>query len=273
MFEASIECKVLLKIFIVYWIIGYILLFLWGYLCLYGIIAINAAFMVAINIVNILVLFAISVLLLKLSNIELNLQFYGLSKNNTHESIIMGGIAGAPFTVMSAIFLLYLGNAAKDYAKYSVPTWLQTLEGYSMALTAIVFWLLNGIISIALLQAFSYEILGNITTKKKAIIIITILWAGIYNGIAFSIITGTPLGVSMAGEIIDIIYLGIIFMYLYTKTRNSIGLILAYVFAYEAPVKAAILLGLGTWALFTMNIICLIWSLASIIVYTKKNKQ
>ena len=83
----------------------------------------------------------------------------------------------------------------------------------------------------------------------------------------YTVIFGLSLQVSLVGEFIDITILGLLFLEVYKKVRSSLGLIIAYVFFYEAPVKASIYYGLGYFALLLILIIGAAWSAVSVIMY------
>ena len=84
-------------------------------------------------------------------------------------------------------------------------------------------WIVGGLVAFPVLQAFPYESLTDLP-KRYTIPLIAALWAGLYNA---SLLTG-------AFYPDDIIFFGILFTVAYDKSRNSIGLVAAYVLA-EAP--------------------------------------
>jgi len=81
-------------------------------------------------------------------------------------------------------------------------------------------WLIGGVAFFAFLQAFPYESMGDVP-KKFAIPLIAALAAGIYND---AFLTGT-----LRWD--DILFFCLLFTVAYHESRNSIGIIAAYVLA------------------------------------------
>jgi len=93
----------------------------------------------------------------------------------------------------------------------------------------------GGIAAFPLLEAFPYESLKDVR-KRYAIPLVVVLWAGIYNA---------PLMVGVINlRPDDIFFFDFLFLVAYVKSRNSIGLVLAYVLA-ESPIWYIIAMSWG----------------------------
>jgi hypothetical protein len=101
-------------------------------------------------------------------------------------------------------------------------------------LFAPVAWLIGGIAFFPILQAFPYENLMDLP-KKYTIPLIAALSSGIYN---FAFLTG-----DFRWD--DILFFGLLFTIAYHKSRNSIGIVAAYVLA-ESGVWYVVALTWGT---------------------------
>ena len=97
------------------------------------------------------------------------------------------------------------------------PSWVEAPISSGTILLAILFWTLIGILSFAFYQAVPYEILSPLL-GKLAVPIIAIFWSGLYNS---PFITGKL-------DPVDVLFFGLLFSYAYHKSRNIIGVILAY---------------------------------------------
>lgn len=121
-------------------------------------------------------------------------------------------------------------------------------------LYAIGFWIAGGIAVFPLLEAFPYESLKDVR-KRYAIPLIVVLWAGIFNA---------PL---LAGVInlrpSDIFFFDFLFLIAYIKSRNSIGLVLAYVLS-EDPVWYIIAVSWGVRVLSMGIVIRALLSIACV---------
>jgi hypothetical protein len=141
------------------------------------------------------------------------------------EGILNGFLWANAFLLPIMIFLLgmllvsgsqsLLANSAVPLPTPPIPSWYP--------LFASAAWIIGGLAAFPVLQAYPYESLTDIP-RKYAIPLIAILWAGLYNA---SLLTG-------AFKPDDIIFFGFLFTVAYHKSRNSIGLVAAYVLA-EAP--------------------------------------
>lgn len=108
-----------------------------------------------------------------------------------------------------------LANSGVPLPAAPIPLWYP--------LFASTAWIIGGTVAFPVLQAYPYESLLDVP-KKYAIPLIAVLWAGLYNA---SLLTGEF-------KPDDIIFFGFLFTVAYHKSRNSIGLVAAYVLA-EAP--------------------------------------
>ena len=124
----------------------------------------------------------------------------------------------------------FLANAGVTLPAAPIPQWYPFF-----ASTA---WIFGGLTVFPFLQAYPYEKMAGLP-KRYVVPLIAILWVGLYNA---------PL---VTGAVIwdDIVFFGFLFTTAYHKSRNSIGLVAAYVLA-ELPVWAIFA---GTWgvAVFT----------------------
>ncbi len=127
-----------------------------------------------------------------------------------------------------------LANAPVTFPSSPIPPWYPFF-----ASTA---WILGGLTAFPFLQAYPYEEMAGLP-KRFVVPLVAILWVGLYNA---------PL---VTGAVIwdDIVFFGFLFTTAYHKSRNSIGLVAAYVLA-ELPVWV---LFAGTWgvAVFTDGLI------------------
>jgi len=264
-----------IKLLSLYWIMAYIFwipvyvaakagMFLTTSLTYYHILS--------LSLLDILYLSALAAIILKRSDKEVPLRFFGLKVNSLRDIFVYSGLAIFPVTIMSFIIFLVLVLSGdfqmNSFIAGSLPTFItQEFSKEMVPIVGIFHWTLSGIISFVLLQAFPYELAEQCLEKKIAFIATFVLWSGLYNGMFYTVIFGLSLQVSLVGEFIDITILGLLFLEVYKKVRSSLGLIIAYVFFYEAPVKASIYYGLGYFALLLILIIGAAWSAVSVIMY------
>lgn len=96
------------------------------------------------------------------------------------------------------------------------PSWATTVS-VRVLVSAILLWGMMSIIAFIFWETFPYEIMKDFP-KKLVIPLIVALWAGLYN---------TPL-LTMWQDLFDVIFFGFLYTLTYHKTRNSIGILAAY---------------------------------------------
>jgi hypothetical protein len=82
---------------------------------------------------------------------------------------------------------------------------------------AILSWVLVGVVAFMFWEAFPYELLEGLPVKIRLFLVV-VLWAGLYNA---PLLTGRL-------DPGDILFFGLLFTLTYHKTRNSVGVLLAY---------------------------------------------
>jgi hypothetical protein len=148
------------------------------------------------------------------------LRTLGLKKEGILSSFVWANAFLLPILIFLSGMLLVSGPESL-LANSSVPLPTPTPPWYPLfASTA---WITSGVVAFPILQAYPYESLIDFP-KRYVIPLIVVLWAGLYNA---SLLTGEF-------KPDDIIFFGFLFTVAYHKSRNSIGLVAAYVLA-EAP--------------------------------------
>jgi len=264
------------KLLALYWLIAYVFWLPIYVLLKMGYIDVNELnyFTIAIqNVLFSLILLLTALFIIRIKGENISKKYFGLEVSNVIDIIIYSGLAVLPFAVLYliALFLIYRGLNIEPHIMASLPLFI--VKDFSKELVPIVgimHWTWNGIISFMLLQAFPYEIAEREFGAKKGFALTFILWSGMYNGLFYTIIFGLPLPVTLLGEIIDVVILGFIFLLVYRKVRNCLGLIIAYVFVYEAPVKACVYYGWGLSALIPLMILGILWQLVSLSIYIER---
>lgn len=165
-----------------------------------------------------------------------NLGMVGLKGENFVKSFLLASAALTPLQIFIIIGANLIG--INSFRSRMAVSWLTPPYDLWLPLFAIVLWSLYGLFSFSILQAFPYEILKN-HKKKYALLAISALWIGLYNA--------PLLTVEFIPE--DILFLGIIFLVVYHRTRNALGLIPVYVLLYEGPILWIIRVAWGEGAL------------------------
>jgi hypothetical protein len=180
-----------------------------------------------------------------------NLGMAGFKKENFVKSFLLASATLTPIQIFIIIGANLIGiNSFRS--RMAVP-WLTPPYNPWLPLFAIVLWSLYGLFSFSILQAFPYETLKN---HKYMLLVISALWIGLYN---------TPL---LTGEFSpdDILFLGIIFLLVYHRTRNALGLIPVYVLLYEGPILWIIGVAWGEEALLVTLYARMIWCIISALI-------
>jgi hypothetical protein len=162
------------------------------------------------------------------SRVTWNWSIVGFRRKNLLKSFLWAMALISPITISMFVavaagyadLLIAFMSASYPSITPPVPAWYPLL--------AYVQWLDWGIFVFCLLEAFPYENLLEYPVKYR-ILVIWLLWSGLYGAPLLA-----PLGL---GEVnfSDIIIFGFLFLVAYHESRNSIGLILAYVLG-ETPV-------------------------------------
>ena len=154
-------------------------------------------------------------IILKLNHLANLRSFLGLKKHNLLDSSLWAMAVSLPLPLIWLIGTQLVGvdillTAAK-------PLWAESYASLQTLILAILMWVLTALFVFSLLESFPYEFMKEYS-KSYVILPIVILWAGIYN---------TPL---LTGKLdpLDIVFFGLFFTLVYYKTRNSIGLLIAY---------------------------------------------
>jgi hypothetical protein len=150
---------------------------------------------------------------------------------------------------LTLFFRLYAYGQASILELFYTPTPSSPPLWYP--LYAFSFWIAGGILVFPLLEAFPYESLKDVH-KRYAIPLIVVLWAGIYNA---PLLTGV---INLRPD--DIFFFDFLFFIAYIKSRNSIGLVLAYVLA-ESPVWYIVAV---SWSVTILSISIVVRGLFSI---------
>jgi hypothetical protein len=96
------------------------------------------------------------------------------------------------------------------------PRWASPKISLDSLECAILLWILVDVIDFIFWEAFTYELMKGF--PKIAIPLIVILWAGLYNA---PLLTGKL-------DLFDLTFFGFLFTLVYHKTRNSAGILVAY---------------------------------------------
>ena len=179
------------------------------------------------------------------------LRLLGLRKKGILRSFLWANAVLLPLMVILLGSVLVSGpesllvNAQVPFPVPPIPPWYPIFGSTA--------WVLGGLTAFPFLQAYPYEEMNGLP-KRYVVPLIVVLWVGLYNA---PLITGAVIWD-------DIVLFGFLFAVAYHKSRNSIGLVAAYVLA-ELPVWSLIA---GTWGIgvFTAGIIArTVLSVASVI--------
>jgi hypothetical protein len=187
----------------------------------------------------------------------------GWSKEGFSESILWASALLLPltFTALVVCYIMGIDNVKMwwDLGIEDPPLWIP--------LYGVLIWLIGGLMYFSLWQAFPIETLKEYP-KKYILSMVSILFILLYN---------YPL-VTSAFRPTDIIWLGIIFVAIYYKFRNSLALVLCYVFLFEGPVVWCFGVIFGDFfflILLYIRALCSIAAIMFLIVkhYQKKNDE
>jgi len=144
-----------------------------------------------------------------------SLSFLGLKKDHIMLSFILALTVSSPISILWLISVKVEGIT--KVLAIAKPEWIVLPISETAFTIALLFWILNGVIAFSLWEAFPLEILKS-SSKLISVFFVVMMWAFLYN---------TPLLTSKF-DIIDILIFGFAFTLVYSKTRNSLGIIFAY---------------------------------------------
>ncbi len=160
-------------------------------------------------------MFLVALLILKLNNEKLTPSVFGIRRYNLGSSFLLAAALSMPISLLWLIGMKIVGIDTLLVA--AKPSWVTFPISLGILIFAVLFWVLVGTVAFAFWQAFPYELMHGIS-PKFAILLIAILWSGLYN---------TPL-LTEKLDPADILFFGFLFTWVYHKTRNSVGIVIAY---------------------------------------------
>ncbi|USG99212.1 hypothetical protein K1720_06600 [Thermococcus argininiproducens] len=160
-------------------------------------------------------IFLVTILILKLNDEKLLPSIFGIRRDNLRNSFLLATALSTPIPLFWLIGIQIVGIDTLLVA--AKPSWVNFPISLGILIFAVLFWGLVGTVAFAFWQAFPYELVRDIS-PRFAVLWIAILWSGLYN---------TPL---LTGKLdpVDILFFGFLFTWVYHKTRNSVGIVLAY---------------------------------------------
>ena len=180
-------------------------------------------------------------------------EYLGLRRRGLWDSLVItgGAFAGLYLTAALVAFAFLkmdpVARFVENARAWSAP-WFDNVDPTTLPIVAIAMWLASGVFWFGLLQAFPYEVL--IRRPKKVVIpLISLSSVLLYNA---PLLTGE-------WKVDDIVFLGVLCPLIYHLTRNSVGIILNYVFLFELPVAAAFLRGWGEAAFSAFLALRMAW--------------
>jgi hypothetical protein len=173
-----------------------------------------------------------------------DLRMIGFKRENFVKSLLLASAVLTPIQIFIVVEANLVG--VNSFTTRMAIPWLSPPYQPWLPMYTIVLWLLSGLISFSIFQAFPHSLLKN---YRYSIIAIAVLWVGLYNA---PLLTGQFL-------VEDILLLGILFLVVYHYTKNALGLIIIYVLAYEGPILWTIGVAWGTGALLLTLYARMIW--------------
>lgn len=176
----------------------------------------------------------------------------GWAKKNFLESFLWASVLLSPLA-FSTLVMTYTSGMEMAMKRWNIgisppyPSWLP--------LFGLAFWSLSGMIFFSFCQAFPYECLQKYP-KRYVLPVVALLFILLYNA---------PL---VTGEFRpdDILWLGVIFLLMYHKFRNSLSLILAYVVLFEGPVLWCFKAGWGSKVFIGLLYVRTVWCMVAALV-------
>ncbi len=205
----------------------------------------------------------IAYLVLKLNNENCTLSTFGIRKDNLGNSFLWAAAFSTPIPLLWLIGTKIVGFETILIA--AKPSWANPPISLQVLMSAILLWILAGIVAFMFWEAFPYELMKDFP-QKLATPLIAVLWTGLYN---------TPL---LTGKIdpFDAIFFGFLFTLTYHKARNSMGILMAYLLN-ENPLwwVTAAVFGSNIKMAFTVFLIfrMLICSISTFWVIKTKNSK
>ncbi len=227
-----------------YWLVFFISLRFLGF----DLNALSYFYVLALNLLYLILLSSIAIIIIYKSGLELSGKLFGLSVIDPCDTFLYSGLAMILEIILVpfSLYLIIYDGCIESFVLSSLPQFIaRAFPRIIVPIIGILHWTISGVVSFVLLQAFPYEIAERHIGSNKAFLVTLVLWIGLYNGLFYVLVLGLPLQVTVLGEVIDVIILGIAYLLVYRKVRSIIGLLIAYVFVYEAPVKACIYYGWG----------------------------
>ncbi len=160
-------------------------------------------------------MFSIVYAVLRLNNENRILSTFGIRKHNLGNSFLWATAFSTPIPLLWLIGTQIVGVDTMLVA--AKPSWANPPISLQALISAILLWILAGIVAFIFWEAFPYELMKDFP-KNLIIPLIAVLWAGLYN---------TPL---LTGNFdpFDVIFVGFLFTLANHKARNSIGILMAY---------------------------------------------
>jgi hypothetical protein len=145
------------------------------------------------------------------------LSFVGIKKSAMGKSFLWANAFVTPIPLLWLIGTQIVGIGVDTMLIAAKPHWISLPVSFWSFAFAILFWSLTAIISFCFWQAFPYE-LSRPLSGKYVVPLIAIFWASLYNA---PLLTGKL-------DLFDIIFFGFLFTVVYYKSRNSVGILIAY---------------------------------------------
>ena len=236
----------------IFYVLVYFIVYVANYLVLAGYVRLNLLQRLLINTALAALLFVGIYFISKHFVGGWNPRMIGFSRENFAKSLLLASAVLTPLQIFIVVEANLVG-VGSFITRMSIP-WLSPPYQLWLPFYAIILWLLSGLTSFSILQAFPHSLLKN---YKHSMIAIAALWVGLYNA---------PL---LTGELLvdDILFLGILFLVVYHYTENALGLIIVYVLAYEGPILWTIGVAWGTGAVLATLYARMIWCTMSALIF------
>jgi len=225
-------------------------------------IADKPAFIFLINILLLLVFLLVAYVFYRRMEGRAFKEFIGFKREGLVESLTA---TAASFTALNLVLAILaysilgvnpLARFIENVYTYCSTPWFNRVDPKLLPVAAVMLWFVSGTFHFALMQAFPYEVLSG-RPKKYVILLVSALSILYYN---LPLLTGE-------WKLDDIVFLGIVCPLIYHLYRNSLGIILNYVFFYEMPVLVAFLKGWGEKAFWIFFVGRLIWGSTCLSVF------
>jgi hypothetical protein len=195
-----------------------------------------------IHIFTLVAMFSTVFAILKLSNENCTFSTFGIRKYNLGNSFLWAAAFSTPIPLLWFIGTLIVGVDTMLIA--AKPSWASPPISLQILMSALVLWIMAGVLAFIFWETFPYEFLKDFP-KKFVIPLIVVLWAGLYN---------TPLSTGKFDSF-DVIFFGFLFTWAYHKTRNIIGILMAYLLNENPLWWTIVTFGSKTEMAFTASLI------------------